>query len=63
MYVFAYDIILVDALKDGVISKLDRRQKTFESKGFKISHTNMEYVNCNFSRGVQKDATPVRIEA
>lgn len=29
MYVFADDIILVDALKDGVISKLNRQQKIF----------------------------------
>lgn len=35
----------------------------FRSKGFKITHTKTEYVNCNFIVEDHRDATtPMRIE-
>lgn len=30
-------------------------------KGFQISQTEIEYMNCDFSEDVQRDATPLRI--
>ena len=41
----AYDIVLVDELKDDVNAKLERWGEAFESKGFTISRTKTEYMD------------------
>ena len=49
--------------RDGVNAKLLRWQEALESKGFKINHTKIEYVDCNFSKHIQIANTTVEIEA
>jgi len=56
---FANDIVLMDESRDGVSAKPD----VLESKGFKISHTKTEYMDCNFSRYIQRATTTMKIEA
>ena len=43
--------------------KLKRWWDALESKGFKISCTKTKYMDCNFNGDVQRDETPVKIEA
>ena len=57
---FADEIVLVDELRDGVNAKLERWYETLEPKGFKINHTKTQYMDCNFSRQLQKAETTVR---
>ena len=60
---FANDITLVDESKNNVNAKLERWQGALESRGFKLSNTKAKYMNCNFGGDVQRDVTPMRIEA
>ena len=46
---FTNDMVIVDELRDGVNAKLERWWEALESKGFKISSTKIEYMDCNFS--------------
>ncbi|KAH0458543.1 hypothetical protein IEQ34_013858 [Dendrobium chrysotoxum] len=46
---FADDILLVDKTREGVEGKLELRRSTLESKGFRLSRSKMEYMECNFS--------------
>ena len=51
---FAHDIVLVNKSIDGVNVKLERWQKALESKGFKISPTKTKYIDCDFSKHIQR---------
>ncbi|XP_060170638.1 uncharacterized protein LOC132601573 [Lycium barbarum] len=46
---FADDIIRIDESWSGVKARLDVWRQTLESKGFKLSRTKIEYLECNFS--------------
>ncbi|KAH0435157.1 hypothetical protein IEQ34_026682 [Dendrobium chrysotoxum] len=46
---FADDILLVDKTKEGVEGKLEVWRSTLESKGFRLSRSKTEYMECNFS--------------
>ncbi|KAH0462810.1 hypothetical protein IEQ34_010385 [Dendrobium chrysotoxum] len=46
---FADDILLVDKTKEGVEGKLEVWRATLESKGFRLSRSKTEYMECNFS--------------
>ena len=59
---FADDIVLINESRDVVNVKLKRWQKALESKGFKISRTKTEYMNCNFSGDIEIVETTMRIE-
>lgn len=52
----------MDESRDAGNVKLERWRKALKFKGFGTSCTKTEYMNCNFSRKVQRNATPVRIE-
>ncbi|XP_060191168.1 uncharacterized protein LOC132620753 [Lycium barbarum] len=52
---FADDIVLLDETRSGVNSKLEDWRQTLESKGFKLSRTKTEYLECKFS-GVPQEA-------
>lgn len=60
---FVDDIILVDELKEGMNAKLKRLWETLKFEGFKISHTETEYINYNFSGNIYWAKTSVAIEA
>ena len=51
---FADDIILVDKTRDGVNIKLEKWRNTLESKGFKLSKTNIKHLECKFSEGEEE---------
>ena len=59
---FADDIVLVDESRDDMNAKLERWREALESKGFKISHTKLEYVDCNFDGHIQRAESTIRIE-
>ena len=40
--------MLMDESRDGVSAWIEKWREALESKGFKISCTKMEYMNCNF---------------
>ncbi|KAH0434466.1 hypothetical protein IEQ34_026824 [Dendrobium chrysotoxum] len=46
---FADDILLVDKTREGVEGKLELWMSTLESKGFRLSRSKTEYMECNFS--------------
>ena len=43
--------------------KLERWWEALNLKGFKISYTKIEYINCNLSGDVQRSEPIVKIEA
>lgn len=51
---FTDDIVLKDETRDCVNEKFERWWETLDSKGFKISRTKIEYMNCNFCGDVQE---------
>ncbi|KAH0469003.1 hypothetical protein IEQ34_002235 [Dendrobium chrysotoxum] len=46
---FADDILLIDKTREGVEGKLELWRSTLESKGFRLSRSKTEYMECNFS--------------
>ena len=46
---FADDVVLVDESRTGVNRKLELWRRTLESKRFRLSRTNTEYIMCDFS--------------
>ncbi|KAH0454287.1 hypothetical protein IEQ34_016211 [Dendrobium chrysotoxum] len=46
---FADDIPFVDKIREGVKAKLEVWRSTLESKGFRLSRSKTEYMECNFS--------------
>jgi len=58
---FADDIVLIDETKRGINSKLERWREALETKGFKISRTKTEYMECKFSNK-SIDNTMVKLE-
>nr|XP_009779395.1 PREDICTED: uncharacterized protein LOC104228611 [Nicotiana sylvestris] len=48
--------------EDGVNEKLEVWRQTLESKGFKLSKTKTEYLECKFSNGTQEGDMEVRLD-
>jgi len=46
---FANDIVLIDETRGGVDERLEVWRQTLKSKGFKLSRTKTEYLECKFS--------------
>lgn len=46
---FVDDIVLIDETKIGVSDKLEKYTEALGVKGFKISGSKTEYMECNFS--------------
>jgi len=44
------DIVLVDETKAGVNAKLELWRQTLETRGFRLSRTKTEYMECKFSK-------------
>ena len=51
-----------EELRDSVNAKLERWREALESKGFKISRTKAEYMDCDFSGHIERVETTMRIE-
>lgn len=46
---FTDDIVFIDETRDGVNTKLEVRRQILESKGFRVSRTNIDYLEYKFS--------------
>ena len=46
---FADDVVLMDETKEGVQAKLELWRQTLESRGFRLSRSKTEYMECRFS--------------
>ncbi|XP_075099340.1 uncharacterized protein LOC142176155 [Nicotiana tabacum] len=51
---FADDIVLIDETRGGIDDRLEVWRQTLESKGFKLSRTKTEYLECKFSEVTQE---------
>nr|XP_016488020.1 PREDICTED: uncharacterized protein LOC107808052 [Nicotiana tabacum] len=60
---FADDIVLVDETRDSVNGRLEVWRQALESKGFKLSRTKTEYVECKFSDVTGKADVEVRLDS
>jgi hypothetical protein len=52
---FADDVILVDESRTGVDQKLELWRRILETKGFRLSRSNTEYMKCDFSATTQEE--------
>ncbi|XP_019257170.1 PREDICTED: uncharacterized protein LOC109235491 [Nicotiana attenuata] len=59
---FANDIVLIDETRGGVNEMLEVWRQTLESKGFKLSRTKTEYLECKFSNGTKEKDMEVRLD-
>nr|XP_018633176.1 uncharacterized protein LOC108948481 [Nicotiana tomentosiformis] len=59
---FADDIVLIDETRGGVNTKLEVWRQMLESKGFKLSRSKTEYLECKFSEGMHEEEVEVRID-
>ena len=59
---FADDVVLIDETREGVNAKLELWRGILESKGFRISRTKTEYMECKFSQNRTRDEGVVRID-
>ena len=59
---FADDIVLIDEIREGVNTKLERWRDTLEAKGFRLSRSKNEYLYCQFSSSEGGVANEVAIE-
>ncbi|KAM3395225.1 hypothetical protein P3S68_004230 [Capsicum galapagoense] len=60
---FADDVVLIDESRRGVNDKLEVWRQTLESKGFRLSRTKTEYLECKFSDLRQEDNVVVQLES
>lgn len=58
---FADDIVLVDESREGVNAKLELWRNTLESKGFRVSRSKTEYMECEFSDGRSRETCNVNM--
>lgn len=62
VYAFVDDIVLIDKTWLGVNDKLEVWRHNLESKGFKLSKTKTEYLECKFSDVTHEAYVEVRID-
>ncbi|XP_059304596.1 uncharacterized protein LOC132056420 isoform X2 [Lycium ferocissimum] len=58
---FTNDIVLINETRSGVNAKLEGWRHTLESKGFKLSRTKTEYLECKFNEAPQDVGVGVRL--
>ena len=59
---FADDIVLIDETKAGLNTKLERWREALETRGFRISRTKTEYMECDFSNHKESIEDIVKLE-
>ena len=59
---FADDVVLIDETREGVNAKLELWRGVLESKGFRISRTKTEYMECKFSQNRSRNEGVVKID-
>ncbi|XP_075074885.1 uncharacterized protein LOC142162432 [Nicotiana tabacum] len=58
---FANDIVLIDETREGVNARLEVWKETLEFKGFKLSRSKTEYLECKRSDGMHEEGVVVKI--
>nr|XP_033508012.1 uncharacterized protein LOC117273039 [Nicotiana tomentosiformis] len=59
---FADHIVLIDKTRSGVNARLEVWRQTLESKGFKLSRTKREYMECKFSDETHEADIEVKLD-
>ncbi|XP_019258913.1 PREDICTED: uncharacterized protein LOC109237106 [Nicotiana attenuata] len=59
----ANDIVVIDEMREGVNAQLEVWRQTLESKGFKLSRTKTEYLECKFSGETLGEEGEVRLDS
>ncbi|XP_060182381.1 uncharacterized protein LOC132612053 [Lycium barbarum] len=59
---FADDIVLIDESRSSVNARLEVWRQTLESKGFKLSRTKTEYLECKFSNESEVEDEDVQLD-
>lgn len=59
---FTDDIVLIDETRDGVNGKLEASRQNLESKAFRLSRTETEYVECKFNNVTHEDNVKIRLD-
>ncbi|KAF3661814.1 Minor histocompatibility antigen H13 [Capsicum annuum] len=60
---FADDVVLIDETRGGVNDKLEVWRQTLESKGFRVSRSKTEYVECKFNDVRRENEVVVKLES
>ncbi|XP_070029796.1 secreted RxLR effector protein 78-like [Nicotiana sylvestris] len=60
---FADDIVLIDDTRHGVNERLEVWRHTLESKGFRLSRTKTEYLECKFGAEPTETGVEVRLDS
>ncbi|VFQ75235.1 unnamed protein product [Cuscuta campestris] len=60
---FADDIVLIDDTREGLNNKLELWRLALETKGFRISRSKTEYMECHFSGRDTEPKVEVRIDS
>ncbi|XP_070010636.1 uncharacterized protein [Nicotiana sylvestris] len=60
---FAEDIVLIDKTRGSVNERLEVWRHDLESKGFKLSRTKTEYLECKFSIELTEAGVDVRLDS
>nr|XP_033515447.1 secreted RxLR effector protein 78-like [Nicotiana tomentosiformis] len=58
---FADDIVLIDEMNYGVNARLEVCRETLKFKGFKLSRSKTEYLECKFSDGMHEEGVELKI--
>ncbi|XP_016511802.1 uncharacterized protein LOC107828924 [Nicotiana tabacum] len=59
---FANDIVFIEEPRTGVNARLEIWRQTLEAKGFKLSRTKTEYLECKFSDGTHESHVDVKLD-
>ncbi|KAL6570221.1 hypothetical protein OROMI_014735 [Orobanche minor] len=59
---FADDIVLIDEMKVGVQQKLELWRDTLEARGFRLSRSKTEYMECRFSDNSDREAERITFD-
>ncbi|XP_075077065.1 uncharacterized protein LOC107820242 [Nicotiana tabacum] len=60
---FADDIVLIDEMRGGVNGRLEVWRQALESKGFMLSRTKTDYVECKFNDMTGEEDVEVRLDS
>ena len=59
---FADDVVLIEETRSGVNAKLEVWRETLECKGFRLSRSKTEYLECKFSEVEQDEDVIVKLD-
>ncbi|XP_070047327.1 uncharacterized protein [Nicotiana tomentosiformis] len=59
---FADDIVMINEMRGGVNARLEVLRQALESKGFKLSRSKTEYLECKFSDERHEEEVEVNID-